>query len=198
MLDFRKGSEFTEVIINEIDLLKGSIKTFRKLTNVINNKFNTSFSIPQIQYQSNKLLKLTFGSPQEDAYLFVELAKTEAENGGFFQYKTNSSSQFSSALFLSKTMLQYSKHFLDIIIVDATYRRNRFNLPLINIMGINNYGKNIMLAFGLLTNETIESYIWLFAELKKAWNGQKPMNFIIDGCSAMKQGKLIFIKPNFL
>jgi len=55
-----------------------------------------------------------------------------------------------------------------------------------------------MLAFGLLTNETIESYIWLFVELKKAWNGQKPMNFIIDGCSAMKQGKLIFIKSNFL
>ena len=64
-------------------------------------------------------------------------------------------------------MLLYSKFFLDIVIVDATYWRNRFNLPLVNIIGINNYGRNIMLTFSLLSNETLEDYKWLFSELKK-------------------------------
>lgn len=89
-------------------------------------------------------------------------------------------------------MLLYSNYFLDIVIVDSTYRRNRFNLPLVNVIGINNYGQNVMLAFSLLSNETTEDYKWLFSELKKIWGNNKPVNFIIDGCDAMKKGFFFF------
>ena len=47
-------------------------------------------------------------------------------------------------------MLIYSRYFLDVVIIDSTYKRNRFNLPLVNIIGINNSGQNILLAFSLL------------------------------------------------
>lgn len=62
-------------------------------------------------------------------------------------------------------MMQYADYFLDIVIVDATYKRNRFNLPLVNVIGVNNFGHNIMLAFGLFSNETLDSYTWFFGEL---------------------------------
>lgn len=181
-----------EEIIAEIDLLKGRVKTFRTLTEIVNKKFKTNFLVSQVQYQVNKLLEKTYGNPQEDAFLFIELAKAEAKNDGFFEFKTDTESKFTWALFLTKTMILYSKYFLDIIIVDATYKRNRFNLPVINIIGVNHFGQNIMLAFGLLSNETTESYVWLFSELKKAWSSQNPLNFILDGCEAMKQGSFYF------
>jgi len=177
-----------ENIIKDIDLLKGQIKTFGKLTKLINTKYGTNFITSQIKYQVDRLLKINFGNPQKDAYSFINLAKEEAAKNGFFQYKTNSSNQFDRAIYLSETMLLYSKYFLDIVIVDATYKRNRFNLPLINVIGINNHGQNIMLAFGLVSNETSEAYNWFFAELKNAWGNKKPSNFIIDDCAAMKQG----------
>ena len=43
------------------------------------------------------------------------------------------------------------------VLVDATYKRNRFNMPLVNVMDINNYGKAILLAFGLMTDEKADS-----------------------------------------
>ena len=89
-------------------------------------------------------------------------------------------------------MLDYAKHFLDIVLVDSTYKRNRFNLTIVNIIGISNYGKNLMLGFGLLSNEKKESHSWLFSNLKKAWR-QEPLNFVTDECESMIYG----IKQNF-
>jgi len=61
-----------------------------------------------------------------------------------------------------------SEYFLDIVIIDTTYKRNRFNLPLVSVIGINNLEQNILLAFGFLNDETTTSYEWFFANLRKA------------------------------
>jgi len=89
-------------------------------------------------------------------------------------------------------MILYSKYFLDIILVDSTYRRNRFNLILVNVLGVNNYGKNILLAFGLLSSETKENYDWFFSQLKKAWKDKSPINCITDEDESIQQGIDIF------
>lgn len=190
-LEYQKGSAFEEDIIKEINLLKGKVKTYKELTEIINEKYKTYFKAAQIKYQATKLLQQTYGEPDKDAHNFVNLAKNEAINGGYFACDVNNSQQLFRTLFLSQTMLLYSKYFLDLVIIDATYKRNRFNLPLINVIGINNLGRNIMLAFGLVSNETTSSYEWFFSHLKKAWGNYKPKNFIIDGCEEMRKGKLI-------
>ena len=89
-------------------------------------------------------------------------------------------------------MLTYADYFLDFILVDATYRRNRFNLALVNILGVNNYGKNVLLAFGLLSAETKENYIWLFSKLRIAWGIRLPNNIITDEDESIRQG--LFLK----
>lgn len=65
-------------------------------------------------------------------------------------------------------------------------------MPLVNIIGINNYGHNVFLAFGLLTDEKKDSYEWLFEQLRKAWN-KEPENFITDDCAEIQKGKELFI-----
>ena len=191
-LNYEKKNEFTQEIINEINNLKGKVKTMNTLVKIINKKFKTDFNLTQIKYQVSKLLKSNYGCADDDAFHFVELAKKEAQNGGYFNFKINENNQFSRAIYLSKVMLMYSEYFLDVVIVDATYKRNRFNLSLVNVIGINNLGQNIMLAFGLLSNETTDAYIYFFSELKKAWKNHQPLNFVVDGCEAMSQGILIF------
>jgi len=164
------------------------------LTKFINEKYQTQFRLQQIKYQVNKLLQLTYGQPAKDAYLFVQLAEDEVKRSeGYFKYEVNKSSELYRTIFLSKAMLTYSNYFLDIILVDSTYKRNRFNLPLVNVVGINNLGQNILLAFGLLANETLEAYEWFFFNLKNAWKNKNPTNFIIDGCEEMRKGSFIFL-----
>jgi len=55
-------------------------------------------------------------------------------------------------------MKTYAQYFTDFVLVDATCKRNRFNLPLVNVVGVDNFGRTIMLAFGMLNNEAISSY----------------------------------------
>lgn len=95
-------------------------------------------------------------------------------------------------------MLICSEKFLDIVMIDSTYRRNRFNLILVNILGISNTGKNIMLGFALLSNETVESYKYVFKNLKKAWKNRQPKNFIIDESQSIQSGELCEFYAEFL
>jgi len=37
----------------------------------------------------------------------------------------------------------------------------------VNILGVKNLGRNILMGFGLLSSETKEDYIWLFPNLKE-------------------------------
>ena len=191
-MDYETNGVITQKILKEIDEFKGKLSD-NNLTNYINEKFSTSFTLSQIKYQVDKLIIINYGVPSTDAYKFVEIAqKSSAESGSFFGMKLNQEKQLQSALYLSPIMLEYSNYFLDIVIVDTTYKRNRFNLPLVNIIGVNNYGHNILLAFGLLTDETAKSYEWLFEELKCAWK-KDPIIFITDDSLEIQKGNLIDI-----
>jgi len=137
-------------------LCKLSIKD---LTKHINHEFKSTFKTDQVKYRKEVLLVENYGKQDKDALNFVNLAQKEVEEkGGYFALENDLNNQLTRAIYISNNMLKLSEYFLDIIIVDTTYKRNRFNLPLANVIGIDNYGHNIMLAFGLLTNERTESY----------------------------------------
>ena len=159
---------------------------------MINKQFDTNFEEPQIKYRVNKLLQMTCGKTEEDAYLFVQLALEQEKNGAKFWVELDEEQRLKRCLFISPEMLSYAQYFLDIVIVDSTYKRNRFNMVLVNILGINNYGKNVMLAFGLINDETTLTYNWIFNKLKKAWR-RDPFNFVSDECASILNG----IKNNF-
>ena len=74
-LEFKTSSSFNPEIDSEINLLKGCAKTFKNLTETVNKKFNTSFQEDQIKYRVNKLIELTYGQADKDAYEFVRLAE---------------------------------------------------------------------------------------------------------------------------
>jgi len=125
----------TQKIKDEINKWKGKMSETNLLEH-INKTFHTDFTNSQIRYQVDLLFQMTLGHADIDAYFFVELAQKEVEEkGGFFEMAVNAENQLQKAIYLSATMLLYSDYFLDIVIVDATYKRNRFNLPLVNIIG---------------------------------------------------------------
>ena len=66
--------------------MKGRVKTFKSLTDIVNKKYKTNFQITQIIYQVNKLMKNTFGNAQEDANLFVKLSQEKPKEGAYFNF----------------------------------------------------------------------------------------------------------------
>ncbi|CAG8832151.1 10352_t:CDS:2, partial [Gigaspora margarita] len=56
----------------------------------------------------------------------------------------------------------------DVIIVDATYKTNRFSMPLIVICSIDRFGSTYPLAFALVYSETVDFYCRVMQQLNKA------------------------------
>jgi len=63
-------------------------------------------------------------------------------------------------------------------------------MPLIKIVGIDNFGRTIMLGFALLHDGTSISYQWLFKKLKSVWE-KEPGFIITDECKAMISGNFM-------
>ncbi|XVF74768.1 hypothetical protein PTKIN_Ptkin13bG0138300 [Pterospermum kingtungense] len=74
----------------------------------------------------------------------------------------------------------------DVIYVDNTCLSNRYETPLVALVGINHHGQTVLLGCGLLAGETVEFYTWLF----KAWlacvSGLCPQTIITDRCNALQ------------
>ena len=67
-----------------------------------------------------------------------------------------------SHLFFSHTeSLQLLALNPEVLIMDCTYKTNRFNIPLLNIIGITSLGKNFWVAFCFLRNEKEGDFRWV-------------------------------------
>lgn len=188
-LNYEVRSFFKPDIEKELDYLKGRVGLISDIQMMINEKFGTHFDYLQIRYKIDTLLKKSYGKAELDAYKFVQLGEEKKrDEGAYFEYILGNENELKNVIYISKTMLVYSQYFLDFVLVDSTYKRNRFNLPLVNVVGVNNLGKTVVLAFGMLTDETNESYSWFFEKLLEGWNKRCPKVFICDETQAIYNG----------
>jgi len=68
-------------------------------------------------------------------------------------------------LWVSKQGAEIYGRFHDVVELDATYRTNRFGMPLVLVTGIDNNGVTTLVSGCLLSDETRESYLWFLREL---------------------------------
>ncbi|KAJ8755245.1 hypothetical protein K2173_019043 [Erythroxylum novogranatense] len=71
-------------------------------------------------------------------------------------------------------------YFSDVVYIDTTCLLNKYEIPLVALVGVNQHGQSVLLGCGLLAGETTEAYIWLL----KAWHtcvaGFNPQTIITD------------------
>ena len=77
-------------------------------------------------------------------------------------------------------------YFSDVIYFDNTYLSNKYEIPLVALVGINHHGQSVLLGCGLLAGETTESYIWLFKAWLTCTSGRPPQTIITDRCKALQ------------
>ena len=65
--------------------------------------------------------------------------------------------------FANEDALAIFKSNYDVIIMDCTYRTNRFNMPLLGIVGVTGMNTTIHVAQAFLHGETKRDYVYPFA-----------------------------------
>lgn len=79
----------------------------------------------------------------------------------------------------------------ELLMMDNTYKVNRFGLPLLQVTGVTALHTNYSVAFGLASNEDIESFTWLMQQMKatiEIYNIAEPQVIITDFDKALKNG----------
>ncbi|KAL4603110.1 hypothetical protein ACB092_10G102300 [Castanea dentata] len=83
-----------------------------------------------------------------------------------------------------RSKLDYDS-FGDVVIFDTTYRTNKYNLICAPFVGINHHWNNVLFGCAFLSNETTQSFIWLFETFLTAMGGRQPKSIFTDQDQAM-------------
>jgi MULE transposase domain len=74
--------------------------------------------------------------------------------------------RISHIFFTHSTLLLLLKKFPTVLLMDYTYKTNRFKLPLLNIVGSTNLNTTFFVAMVFLSVETDADYMWAMIVLK--------------------------------
>ncbi|CAB4403987.1 unnamed protein product [Rhizophagus irregularis] len=74
--------------------------------------------------------------------------------------------------------------FSDCVLNDVTHKTNRYGMALSLFVGFNCHQNNILLAQALLSDESMESHLWVFHEILKA-TGRQPSVIMTDADPAV-------------
>lgn len=68
-------------------------------------------------------------------------------------------------LIAPKSGIELWKQFPQVLLMDATYKTNRFNTPLFNIVGANSTKRTFQIVAVFISDERTETFGWTFAQL---------------------------------
>jgi hypothetical protein len=91
-------------------------------------------------------------------------------------------------LFAHKESLAYLSAFPDLLLLDCTYKTNRYNMPLLDIIGVDSCNKTFCVAFALLSGESELDFLWAIESLKSIYEDlyiQPPKVILTDCCKAL-------------
>lgn len=71
-------------------------------------------------------------------------------------------------------------YFSDTIMIDTTSLTNKYEIPLISFVGINHHGQSILLGCGILGDESMECFVWMFKMWLTCMLGRHPRVVVTD------------------
>jgi len=165
--EFHDAAAITKEIHNRIKSLRLTSKSYGALTKAINEEFKLNFHKQVIYYKAKQIEQEELGKINEDAQNLVKLLqKDSAERNGFYKTKVSAENKLTGMCYMSSRMKAMLQYFPDVIILDSSHKTNRFNMPLFDVVVVNNLGKTITGFFALLEKQNYENYLWTLEAMK--------------------------------
>ena len=76
--------------------------------------------------------------------------------------------------------------FGDVLAFDATYKKIKYNIPLVIFSGVNHHNKRVIFGSAIGGDETKESYVWLLETFVEEMDGKCHVSVITDGDLSMR------------
>jgi hypothetical protein len=77
--------------------------------------------------------------------------------------------------------------FGDVVAFDTTYRKNKYNYPLVFFSGCNHHSQTVIFGAALVSDETTETYKWLLWCFLECTKDKYPQAMVTDRDGAMRE-----------
>jgi len=94
---------------------------------------------------------------------------------------------------MTPRMKEILNKFNDVIVINTTHKSNRFNVALLDIIVVNNFGKSVTCYFSLLKNQKCETFQWALNNFKEQLVSDLKIIFSDEDEALTKVNFIIFV-----
>lgn len=94
-------------------------------------------------------------------------------------YSVDNNQRLTRLFFVPSPSLDRFKLHHDVLIVDATYKTNKYNMPLVHVCGITASAQTYHLAFCFVQGETTSDYLWIMERIRQLYDGINTLPLLI-------------------
>ena len=133
----------------------------------------------------------------------VHALANQLEQEGFWsRVQYGPDRRVTSVLFAHPDSLVYLQAYPEVLLLDCTYKTNKYSMPLLDMIGVDATGRSFCIAFAFLSGEAEEDYIWALDLLKALYGqcgGVFPSVILTDRCLAViKATSVLFLSTTSL
>ncbi|KAL2486569.1 Protein FAR1-RELATED SEQUENCE 5 [Abeliophyllum distichum] len=135
-----------------------------------------------------------------DAETLIEHFTFEKEkNPNFvFDYETDDENKFVRCFWADCESRRSYAYFGDVVVFDTTYNMNKYSMVFGPFVGVNHHGQSVIFGCGLLSDETTESFVWLFTKFIEAMPNHAAPEVIITYQDAAIARAISIVLPSTL
>ncbi|KJZ70430.1 hypothetical protein HIM_10168 [Hirsutella minnesotensis 3608] len=115
------------------------------------------------------------------------LANGLDDQGFWNRMQLDEHDRVTAVLFAHPESLAYLKSYPELLILDCTYKTNKYKMPLLDMVGDDSCGRTFCIAFAFLSNEAEEDYFWALDRLGSIYElfgASYPSVIVTDRCLA--------------
>jgi hypothetical protein len=115
------------------------------------------------------------------------LADELVDQGFRSHFCLDQENRVTAVFFTNQASLTYTKSYPEVMMLDCTYKTNKYKMPLLDIVGIDACGKSFCIAFAFMSGEEEADYIWVLSRLRQVYEAQGialPSVILTDRCLA--------------
>ncbi|KAK2658176.1 hypothetical protein Ddye_004709 [Dipteronia dyeriana] len=158
---------------------------------------NVGHTKKDLQNRLDAVHKNELQSSDTDCVISYLTSKTVIDPDFFFEYTTDEDDRFGNLFWADSTSHSDYGCFGDVLAFDATYKTNVYRRPLVMLVGVNHHKSTTIFGFGLLGDETVETYTWLLRTFLVTMHEKMPQSVVTDGDKAMHKA-IKTVMPNFV
>ena len=156
---------------------------------------SVSFGMVKMQYPSCKWIATIFLRSERSKYLETKDAQTltehlknkQAEDPSFFyamQLDDDDGKIMNIFWTDGQAIMDYSV-FGEALSFDTKFSTNKFQMPFAPFIGVNHHKQTILFGAALLSNESADTFEWVFRTFLQAMSGKQPETIFTDQCAAI-------------